>query len=46
MTDVYGIKSDKKINTLLGNIRKGGAMEKLISDIDLVEISKRVHDIM
>ena len=47
VTDIYGMKNDKEfINTLEDNIRKRGAMDKLISDRAQVEISKRVHDIL
>ena len=41
------MKHDKEfVNTLEDNIRKRGAMDKLISDRAQVEISKRVHDIL
>ena len=47
VTDVYGMKSDKEfVNTLQDNIRKRGAMQKLISDRAQVEISNKVLDIM
>ena len=47
VTDIYGMKNDKEfVNTLEDNIRKRGAMDKLISDRAQVEISKRVHDIL
>lgn len=47
VTDVYGMKTDKQfVNTLEDNIRKRGAMDKLISDRAQVEIGKRSHDIM
>jgi len=45
--DVYGMKTDKEfVNTLEDNIRKRGAMDKLISDRAQVEISNRVRDIL
>ena len=41
------MKSNKKIvNSLEDNIRKRGAMEKLISDSAQYEISARVKDIL
>ena len=47
VTDVYGMKSDRDfVNTLQDNIRKRGAMQKLISDRAQVEISNKVLDIM
>ena len=47
VTDVYGMKSDKEfVNTLQDNIRRRGAMEKLISDRAQVEISNKVLDIL
>ena len=47
VTDVYGIKTEKQfVNTLEDNIRKRGAMDKLISDRAQVEISGRVLDIL
>ena len=47
MTDAYGMKSDKQfVNTLEDNIRKRGAMDKLVSDRAQVEISKRALDIL
>ena len=47
VTDVYGMKTDKQfVNTLEDNIRKRGAMSKLISDRAQVEISKRVQYIL
>ncbi len=46
-TDGYGMKTDKEfVNTLEDNIRKRGAMEKLISDRGSAEVSKRVKDIL
>lgn len=47
LTDVYSMKLDKQfVNTLEDNIRKRGAIDKLISDIAKVEIIKRVQDIL
>jgi hypothetical protein len=47
VTDVYGMKTDKEfVNTLQDNIRKRGAMDKLISDRAQTEISKKVLDIL
>ena len=47
VTDVYGMKSDKEfVYTLEDNIRKRGAMDKLISDRAQVEISNKVLDIL
>ena len=45
--DVYPMQTDKQfVNTLQDNIRKWGAMTKLISDRAQVEISKKVNDIL
>jgi hypothetical protein len=45
--DVYGVKTDKElINTLQDNIRKRGAMDKLISDRAQTEVSRKVLDIL
>ena len=45
--DIYGMKNDQEfVNALADNIRKRGAMDKLISDSARVEISKRVLDIL
>ena len=45
--DVYPMQSDKQfVNVLQDNIRKRGAMSKLISDRAQVEISKKVQDIL
>ena len=45
--DVYGMKTDKQfVNTLQDNIRRRGAMNKLISNRAQVEISKKVQDIL
>ena len=47
VTDIYGIKSDKEfVNTLEDQIRKRGAMDKLISDRAQVEVSKKVQDLL
>ena len=47
VTDVYGVKTEKQfVNTLEDNIRKRGAMDKLISDRAQVEISNRVLSIL
>ena len=47
VTDVYGCKTEKQfVNTLEDNIRKRGAMDKLISDRAQVEVSGRVLDIL
>ena len=47
VTNEYGMRSDKEfVNTLQDNIRKRGAMEKLISKRAQVEISNKVLDIM
>ena len=45
--DVYGLKTDKAfVNTLEDNIRKQGAMDKLISDCAKAEMSERVKQIL
>ena len=47
VTDVYGMRTDADfIGTLEDNIRKRGAMDKLISDRAQAEISKKVQDIL
>ena len=47
VTDIYAMKSEKEfVNTLQDNIRKRGAMDKLISDSAQVEVSNRVLDIL
>ena len=47
VADAYPMKTEKQfVNTLEDNIRKRGAMDKLISDRAQVEISNRVHDIL
>ena len=46
-TDVYPMKTEKQfVNTLEDNIRKRGAMDKLISDRSQVEISHKAKDIL
>jgi len=45
--DVYPFQSDKQfVNVLQDNIKKRGAMSKLISNRTQVEISKKVQDIL
>ncbi len=45
--DVYGMSTEKEfVNTLKDQIRKQGAMDKLITDSARVEISERVKDIL
>jgi hypothetical protein len=45
--DVYGMKSDREfVATLEDNIRRRGAMDKLISDRAQVEISNKIKDIL
>jgi len=47
VADVHPMKSEKQfVNTLEDNIRKRGAMSKLISDSAKSEISKKVLDIL
>ena len=47
VTDVYGMKTVKKfVNTLEDNIRKRGAIDKLISENSQSEISNRVKEIL
>ena len=47
VADAYPMKTEKQfVSTLEDNIRKRGAMDKLISDRAQVEISNRVHDIL
>jgi hypothetical protein len=47
VTDVYGMKSEKQfVNTLEDNIRKRGAMSRLLSDHAQVEISAGVVGIL
>ena len=46
-SDVYGMKSDKQfINSLQDNIRKRGAIDKLISDSTKAETSSCVNDML
>src|SRR5688572_2452844 len=45
--NVYPMKTDKQfVNVLLDNIRRRGAMTKLISDSSQVEMSQKVQDIL
>ena len=45
--DVLGMSTEAEfVNTLEDNIRKRGAMDKLITDSSRIEISKRVKDIL
>ena len=45
--DVYPMQTDKQfVHVLQDNIRRRGAMSKLISDRAQVEISKKVQDIL
>ena len=45
--DIYPLKTNSQfVNVLQDNIRRRGAMSKLISDRAQVEISNRVHDIL
>ena len=47
IADAYPIKTDKQfVNTLEDNIRKRGAMDKLISDGANAETSKQAHGIL
>jgi hypothetical protein len=47
VVDVYGCKTDAQfVDTLEDNIRKRGAMDKLISDRAKSEISTRAHDML
>ena len=47
MTDVYPMKSGKQfVKTLEDNIRRRGAMDKLVSDSAKTEISEKVMDIL
>ena len=44
---MYSIKTDKEfVNTLKDNIKKRGAIDKLISDRAKVEVSSWVQDIL
>ena len=45
--DIYPMKTDKQfVNTLQDNIRRQGAMSKLISDHAQLEVSNKVKDIL
>ena len=45
--DAYGIKSQKQlINTLYDNIKSRGAMNTIITDGGIYEISKKVADLL
>ena len=45
--DVYGMSTEAQfVNTLEDNIRKRGAMDKLLTDSARVEMSRRVKDIL
>ena len=47
VSDVYPLQSEKQfVNTLQDNIRKRGAMDKLITDRAQAEISTKVKDIL
>ena len=47
VSDAYGMKTEAEfVNTLEDNIRKRGAMDKLISDGAKVETSRRVKEIL
>jgi hypothetical protein len=47
VTDVYGMKTDREfVRTLEDQIRKRGAMDKLVSDRAQLETSKKVLDIL
>ena len=47
VTDAYGIKSEGKfVSTLEDNIRKRGAMSKVVSDRTQAEVSNKVLDIL
>ena len=47
VTDVYGMKTDKQfVNTLEDVIRERGAMDSLLSDSAIVEISRKVKAIL
>ena len=47
VADVYPMKSGKQfVNTLKDNIRRRGAMDKLLNDSAKTEISKKVMDIL
>ena len=47
VADAYPMKSGKQfVNTLEDNIRRRGAMDKLLSDSAIIEISNKVMDIL
>jgi hypothetical protein len=47
LADVYGLKTDKELaNNFEDNIRKWGAMDKLISDCANAEMSEQVKQII
>ena len=47
VSDCHGMKTDKQfVNMLEDNIRRRGAMDKLLSDRAKVEISKKVKDVL
>ena len=47
VSDIYPMRFGKQfVNTLENNIRRGGAMDKLISDSAKTEISHKVKDIL
>ena len=47
VADAYPMKSGKQfVNTLEDNLRRQGAMDKLLSDSAKMEISKKVMDIL
>ena len=46
-SDVFGMRTDSQfVDTLMDVIRKGGAMDQLVSDRAQVEISTKVKDIL
>ena len=47
VSDIYPMRSGKQfVNTLEDNIHRHGAMDKIISDSDMSEISHKVKDIL
>ena len=47
LTTAHGIKNDDQfVNTLEDEIRRRGAMDKLITDSSVIETSKRVKDVL
>ena len=47
LTTAHGIKNDDQfVNTLEDEIRRRGAMDKLITDSSIIETSKRVKDVL